>query len=772
MTTNPTPVLLKRTMRAFMLSTAAVALALTGLFAHAADDPAPPVAQAAAHPAVALDPARIPTETRRLKFAKLANRAALRLRTTEGRETLDFSTRADELVTRAQLRLRYTYSPALIASQSHIKVLLNGEIVGVISLTRENAGRTLEQEMELDPRYITGFNKLTLEFVGHYTNECEDPLHTSLWADVSGSSELILTVRPVPLQSDLAMIPQPFLDKQDLNRARLPYVFAAKPSYATLRAAGITASWFGKLASWRGARFPATLDTLPKGHAVVFATNDERPSFLAEQKPYVGPALSIITNPADGYSKLLLVTGRNSEDLRIAATSLVLGQAVLSGTSIDITRLKQETPRKAYDAPNWVRLDRPMKFGELIEYQQQLQVFGHVPDPIRIGLRMPPDLFTWRSRGVPVDFKFRYTAPIRASESRLAMSLNEELVQAVNLKSSGQSSELARIVLPMIDGGLVAESSNALIPPYKLAPRNQLQYAFSFTYHKEGSCRDTQVENVRAMIDPDSTIDFSGFPHYAELPHLGYFSTAGYPFTKYADLQETTIVMPQVPTARDIEVMLTLLGRMGESTGYPATRVAVAGPGDSAALKDRDLLLIGTSPNQPLLDKWGEKLPAIISGPNRRISEPTRAVNFVYDWLGFGTEPDPDPATSKMMRGDGPLAAILGFESPVTSSRSVVAVTASDDKDITQVLDVLDNEGMTRAMHGSAVFVRGDKAESILAGDTYTVGVLPFWLSIWYPLAERPLLLLLVSLFGALLLLWAIRRGYRALTARPGKEHA
>ena len=708
--------------------------------------------------------------TRRMTFSRLANQPALRLRTTEGRGALDFSTRADELVTKAVLKLRYAYSPALIPGQSHIRILLNGEIVSVIPLTRENAGRTVVQDIELDPRFIIGFNKLALEFVGHYTSECEDALHTSLWADISGSSELQLTVRPMPLKSDLAMLPQPFFDRQDLNRVTLPFVFAARPSYSTLRAAGIAASWFGKLASWRGARFPSHLDTLPNGHAVVLATNSERPSFLAGAEPFSGPALSIVTNPADGFSKLLLVTGRDGEDLRAAVTALALGNAALSGTRMAIVKAREEAPRQAYDAPNWVRLDRPMKFGELVGSPQQLQVSGHVPDPIRIDLRIPPDLFTWRSRGVPVDFKFRYTPPIRASESRLAMSVNDELVQAVNLRSSGQSTDLARIALPLLDGGLVGERRSTVIPAYKLAARNQLQYAFSFTYHKEGSCRDTQVENVRAMIDPDSTIDFSGYPHYAELPHLGYFATAGFPFTRYADLQETTVVMPLVPTPQDIEVMLTLLGRMGESTGYPATRVAVGGPGDSALLKNRDLLLIGAAPNQGLLDKWGERLPAVISGPNRRISEPARAVNFLYDWFGFGTDPDPRVATQEMMRGDGPLAAILGFESPLTSARSVVAVTAVDDKGLMQVLDALENEGLVKAMYGSAAFIRGDKVESILAGSTYRIGALPFWLSLWYPLAERPLLLAVVSLIALLLLLYGLWRGIKALASRWSRE--
>ncbi|WP_194720757.1 cellulose biosynthesis cyclic di-GMP-binding regulatory protein BcsB [Noviherbaspirillum malthae] len=733
-----------------------------------ADDGVPAAAPADA-PLPVIDPASLPVDVRKVTLGKLTNTNVFKLRTTEGRAVINFGLRADELVTKATLRLRYSYSPALIASQSHLKVVLNDEVIKTLPITKEDAGKPLVQDVELDPRFITSSNNLTLVFVGHYANECEDPLHTSLWADVSGSSELQLTVRPVVLKSDLATLPEPFFDGRDNARLRLSYVFAAKPSYETLRAAGITSSWFGKLARWRGARFPAHLDTAPKGHAVVFATNTERPGFLSRLEPFTAPGISVITNPGDGFSKLLLISGRDGNDLKTAATSLVLGNAAVSGTHVAVKQSREEAPRKAYDAPNWVRLDRPMKFGELIEYQQQLQVFGHVPDPIRIDLRMPPDLFTWKSRGIPVDLKYRYTPPIRASESRMSMGINEELVQAVNLRSAGQNDGFIRVPLPLLDGGMLGEQKDMLIPPFKLGSRNQLQYAFSFTYHKEGACRDTQVENVRAMVDSDSTIDFSGFPHYAEMPNLGYFSTAGFPFTKYADLAQTAVVMPENAGAQDIEVMLTLLGRMGESTGYPATRLTVTGPKDEGALKDKDLLLIGTAPGQGLLAKWGEKLPAIISGPNRRISQPERSVNFLYDWLGFGTRPNPDVATQEHIQGDGPLAALLGFESPLSSGRSVVAVTAVESRDLTRVLDVLENDGIARSMHGSATFVRGDKAESVLAGDTYTIGTLPFWTVIWYPITQRPILMMALMLAALVASVFGFWKLLKLLTTRRPK---
>lgn len=731
------------------------------LFVQPALAPATP-----AIPAAAADPGAPPAETRRIQLKQLNGQPTVALRTTEGSAVLNFGSRADEIVTRAVLRVRYTSSPALIPGQSHIRVLLNDEVIGVVPITKENAGRQVVHEIEFDPRFIADFNRLKLQFVGHYTTECEDPLHTSLWTDISGTSELELTTRPLALKDDLALLPEPFFDRRDLNRLNLPFVFAAAPSRPTLNAAGTVSSWFGKLAAWRGARFPAALDQLPKGHAVVFATNGERPAFLAKHPAVAGPTLEMTTNPADGRSKLLLVLGRDSADLKAAAQALVLGNAALSGPRVLIKASKEEAPRQPYDAPNWVRLDRPMKFGELVASPQDLQAFGHVPETVRINLRIPPDLFTWRSRGVPVDLKYRYTPPIRPSESRLTMSINDELVQSFNLRASGQGGESARVRLPLLDDVLQGEGREVFLPAFKLGARNQLQFNFSFAYQKEGHCRDTQVENVRAMVDADSTVDFSGFPHYAELPNLNYFATAGFPFTQYADLSQTVVVLPEQPAAADIETLLTLLGRMGESTGYPATRFRLAGPKDDALFKDADLLVIGAAPKQGLLERWSGELPATVAGSQRRISQPVRSVSFLYDWLGFGTAPDPTVSTQENIEGSGPLAALQGFESPVSEGRSVVAVTAVAPEQLGQALDALDNPGLVRNMSGSAVFIHPGKVESLLVGKTYYIGHLPIWTAIWFPLSEHPVLLAMMAVLAVLVFAFALWRTLRSIAAK------
>lgn len=705
--------------------------------------------------------------TYRKTLRQLSGQASLTLRGTEGYVVVPFGSRQDELVVRALLRLRYSYSPAVVVSQSHIKIFLNDEFVGTVPFAAGDAGRTATQTLEIDPRLVSAVNHLKLQFIGHYEAECPDQFHSGLWAEVSGLSELELTVQPLPIVSDLALLPVPFFDRRDLTRLVLPFVFAARPDNATLQAAATVSSWFGQLAAWRGARFPVHFDQPPKGHAAVFATNGMRPAFLAGHPPADGPRLAVIDNPADGYSKLLLVLGRDRSDLKLAADALVLGSAALSGPTAMVKEARARPIRAPYDAPNWVRSDRPTRLGELVRSPNDLQVTGHSPDTIRVSLRIPPDLFLWRSPGVPVELKYRHNAPdLPSGSSRLTVSINDQLLRSYELGTAEPGDRAIRARVPLVEQSALGESGSARLPAFALGPRNELEFAFAFGVPRNGRCRDTFVPGIRGAIDPDSTVDLAGYPHFAVMPNLGLFAATGFPFTKYADLSQTVVVMPSEPTTHDVEVLLTLLGRMGESTGHPATQVRVVGPGDERELANADLLVIGSLPRQAQLEKWRDRLPAVVDGAKRRLDLPVRQASLSYDWLGFGTAPDPAVLATTLVNDTGPIGALLGFESPLSAQRSVVAVTASAPQHLGLVLDALQDTGRVQAMQGSTVLVHANKVESFLVGRTYFVGSLPLWTTVWYHLSAYPLLLAIAAVIVALGFAFFVRSALQAVSGR------
>jgi hypothetical protein len=253
------------------------------------------------------------------------------------------------------------------------------------------------------------------------------------------------------------------------------------------------------------------------------------------------------------------------------------------------------------------------------------------------------------------------------------------------------------------------------------------------------------------------------------LPNLNHFATLGFPFTRFADLAQTVVVIPDKPVAADIEAMLTLVARLGEATGHPATRVRIATPKDESQLAGADLLVIGAPPQQALLAKWSESLPATLSGATRSVGLSRRPLDALYDWLGFGPPEDTTIANQVTFEGSGPIAAVYGFESPLSSGRSVVAVTAVVPDQVLRVLDALESSTQRKAVRGSVAFILPGKVESVLVGRTYSNGFLPPWTGATYWMAAHPVL---AAIFAAIVLLplaaaaWLLRRRVALWRAR------
>ena len=695
----------------------------------------------------------------------------LQLRGIQGSAGVSFSVRNDEVVTGARLRLNYAYSPALLPDISHLKVIVNEQVVATIPVPNENGGKNLQRDIDIPARLVTEFNRLNIELIGHYTLECEDPAHTSLWANVGNDSVLELNTVPVAQDNDLARLPQPFFDRRDVRPLNLPVVFSQAPSTAVLEAAGTLSSWFGSLASFRGAHFPASIGQIPaRGNAVLLLLGNAEPPSGLSLPAAQGPTVSIVSNPNDPQGKLLVVQGRDGNDLKTAAAALAVGAQALSGARAEILELKPLKARKPYDAPNWLANDRPVQFGELAE-QQTLNVEGYSPDLIRISMHVPPDLFSWRSKGIPVDLRYRYSARTAVDRSTLNININQQFLRSLPLQPYGGveegnwwSSAVAKVVP---EGEMVPAQDNFHIPLFKLPSQAQLQFHYFHDLIKQGPCKDVVLNNVRGTVEPDSTIDISGIPHFLAMPDLAAFGNSGFPFTRMADLSESAVVMPDKPAAADYEAYLNLVGLMGRSTGYPATALTVAQASQVEALRDKDLLVLGSTTNQPLQTLWADAMPVRLDAQTKNF-ELSDMVYRLFNWWDTEHQNTPEPARSMVaFRSNSQDAVIVGFESPLQKGRSVIMLASNHEAGVTQAVEALLNTDRVADIQGSAAVVRGTQVNSLLAEKTYHVGSLPPLTYVRWFLSNNPLLLVLLGIVSALLLALVM---YIALRARARKR--
>ncbi len=708
----------------------------------------------------------------RLTFKALGKDYTMSLRGIESSDTVNFDMRADEVVTGAQLTLQYTYSPALLSDLSQINILVNDEVAASLPLPKEGAGTLQKQTIQIPPYLITEFNRLSVQLIGHYTMQCEDPLHSSLWAKVSSDSQLDIQVSQVELPNDLAGLPLPLFDRRDRRALDMPFVFAAAPDNTTLEAAGAVSSWLGALASYRGARFATQVQGLPaKGNGIVLVNSRDASHLDGLDLPAVqGPTLSLVSNPNDRFGKLLVIAGRDSDEIKRAATALVIGSRSLSGQSVQIDALDILVPRQPYDAPNWLPTDRAVRLGELLE-PRQLNVSGYAPAMITIPMRLPPDLFNWREDGARLNLKYRYTPQQTSTNSSLMVSFNDNFIRSMNLPSIQSMGAGEKLLSALKSDDSLGREASMLLPLDSVALQSRLQLRFMYDYLKQGECGDIIIDNMRGAIDPESTLDLSGYDHFMAMPNLGVFKDSGFPFTRLADLSQTAVILPDNAGPADWDAYLTVLGRFGDSTGYPATAVSVGQADEVTQFADKDLLVLSSGNNQPLLKTWADYLPS-------RSEDAKRYVEFsdlplrLREWIS----PDPVANLRKSrgaltFSGESGSSYVSGFESPLKSGRSVVLLSSPQQQHLSEITDALiGGQHYTQSLQGSLAVIKGKQIQSLVADETYYVGHLGPFKYIQWLLSRHVFMLLLLTVAGVGLVSCAAYFSLRAIARRRLKD--
>ncbi len=722
---------------------------------------APASADAATTTPVVVEDA--PSRDVKLSFAKIAPPpGSMVLRGSNPDGGIEFGMRSDEVVSKAMLNLTYTPSPSLLPTTSQLKVYLNDELMGVLPVTKEQLGKKVSTQIPIDPLYITDFNRVRLEFIGHYRDVCENPANTTVWLDVARNSSLDLTYQALKVRNDLSHFPVPFFDARDNRALNLPIVFANSPDLPQQQAAAIVASWFGAKAGWRGQTFPVLFNTLPDRNAIVFATNDRRPDFLRDHPAVKAPTIEMIDHPNNPYMKLLVVFGRDDNDLLKAAQGIAAGNILFRGDSVTVDEVKPLLARAPYDAPNWVRTDRPVTFGELKTYEQQLQSTGLEPASINLSLNLPPDLYLMRSTGIDMDLKYRYTMPPVKDSSRMDISLNDQFLQSFNLNSTQDVNKLM-LRLPVLQG-LLDGKNDVSIPALRLGAMNQLRFDFQYMNPMPGgsvdNCVTFQPVQNHVVIGDDSTIDFSNYYHFLPMPDLRTFANAGFPFTRMADLSDTVIVMPKQPSEAQVSTLLNAVGVIGGQTGLAGSKMTIADDGSKIQDQDADLLLIGSIPQKLKDDKH---IDLLVDATQSWVKTPMRHTDLPSIYLD---EDDRQAGVQTGITSSGPMAAVVGFESPYHKQRSVVALLADSASGYDLLNNALNDSGKRAAMFGSVSVIRESGVSSLRVGDIYYVGHLPWFERVWFALSNHPVLLAIFAAISIVLLAWVLWRLLRIISRR------
>ena len=91
----------------------------------------------------------------RISLKNMGAGRPIALRGTEGSSSVSLGVRLDEVPVAARLHLVYTLSPALLPALSHLKILLNDEVLQTVLVDKDKLGMQQAIDLSIDPRYFS-----------------------------------------------------------------------------------------------------------------------------------------------------------------------------------------------------------------------------------------------------------------------------------------------------------------------------------------------------------------------------------------------------------------------------------------------------------------------------------------------------------------------------------------------------------------------------------------------------------------------------------------
>jgi hypothetical protein len=604
-----------------------------------------------------------------------------------------------------------------------------------------------------------------MKLIPKQSNYCEKLAPKLKEALISIESEIRMSIGHLNLINELALFPVPFFDRLDDEKLGLPFIFddelATSPD--ALKAAAIVASYFGAKADYRGSNFPVFIDSVPEHHSIVLATPQSDYEFLPDLA-INGPSVALIPKPGMERVKLLVVMGLNETQLIQAASALVSSPTELNSDRVEFANVSIPSQREPYDVPRWLPKGQKHLLRDLLD-EEKLTVKGLKPDSINVKFRVAPDLFLWRNDKVPMKFAYQYTDLPMRWDSVFSVDLNQDGLRSYQLGTNNQRRETIQPLpenLPDADEykpSYDSQNEKLLMPLTKLSGQNKLTFFFDYQIpEKYGTqCINLYTEHMQGSIDPNSYIDLRGYSHFARLPDLAMFANMGFPFTRRADLADTAIVMPIHPREKDIQTLLELVGRMGAATGNPAYHISVIYPDTAIAAEDKDILLIGSPPRQPLLIEWKDKLP-IVPAEDGGWKLRKFSIKEKFDlWLQGERESSLNEFKFLLDSQGDDLAGVTSFRSPMNKYRTVVAMIAKDSRQMLDVTESLNHSNQVAEFYGDFVAVSGEGIKHFRLLPSYHVGQLPWLTAIRWYLSTHIFSLIFLAIITALIAAWVLK---------------
>ncbi len=660
-----------------------------------------------------------------------------------------FTLPGDQVITLARLNLSLRVSPALAARNTSLQLMLNGQPLGTLPLGASDSD-IAHYELDIPSAMVVSSNNLSFKINDADKLLCERNSAAQYQVTILPDTQLALEGQLLNLGTQMRHFPRPFIDPMQMTAASVSMVFPDNVTPAEVSAAATVSSWLGIQADYRGIRFPVTRGELPEKNGVVFGSPGEKVGSLT-LPDVTAPTLQLVDNPNNPIYKLMLVVGRDEEQLRQAAWRLIRQPLDIDAPTLQVE--PQVLPaRKAYDAPRWINTERPVRLSELLRQDQSLTTNGIWHDALRVNFRAAPDLFLWDGDTFPVRIDYRFPAEswIDEEHSFLNITLNGTFLRNLPVNKIG----LLENIWHRLGGDARQETYALKLNPYLIYGDNQLQLYFNIKPQASAPCGVLLNNNIKSRIEDDSFIDLSHTRHFTLLPNLSYFVGAAFPFSRMADYSQTVLMLPSRPDNAEIATLLDMAGRAGNATGVALYRNSVlfgipSGGAYLERLKQSDVLAVSTMAQAAFNQ-------AMLAGSPYETSQGTLSVRapdtmerlhawLMGDWYRQPLDADRYFSSNEAWRG------FISYRSPWSPARLVVMAIGSNNEQLLRLHHDLGAEKINAGIRGDTAIITDENGiRSFRVGPQFPSGQMPWYMMVvWYANQHAVLLAFLALLLAA-----------------------
>jgi len=528
----------------------------------------------------------------------------IQLRGVAGGATINFvRPREWTIQSGTEVRIQLSHSEALIPELSYLVVTVNSTNLKTIELDKSNI-TTTTITVPIPPELLQDYNKLEFSVAQHYTRDCEDPFHSSLWTRINKESEIYFVYKPTPPKPDLSIWPAPFYDDLHYGPVEIQYLAPQSSSYQaqTLKALATVNATLAQDAAWHpmettfvnniaDAKFPL----------IIVGTPTEQPAIrdLTGGRSISGPFVQVTQSPSNPLIPILIVTGNSGPDVVKAAQALTTTtkSTLLNGDSASLSDVKEGKAAVSHAWPGYIPDKETFTLRDM-GYTDQT-VHGFFSTPIIMDFKAIPD-FKYRERDQTVKVHFQYTGNLNPDLSTMEIRVDDIVVRAYPLNQRAGDSRWETFDMP---SGLIHPNSK-----------------FSVHFHLFpigfDPCKRVEDVQLNGTLFADTSFNMPK-DNVAKLPDLEAFRNGGFPFTEYQDMQNDAIILPAQPSPNDVQMLMdvtTRLGRMSRSD-----RIAfdvVLGMPDDATKQNKNLIVIGTPSRQPMIAEISKQKKSVFSLSN------------------------------------------------------------------------------------------------------------------------------------------------------------